>query len=75
MGGSGKIIALDRSAARLQRLTANAKLAGASMISAQCQDFLETDPLSPEMAAVTAILLDPSCSGSGTVSRRTTYSL
>jgi len=67
MGNVGRIEALDRDARRLDRLKGNAKATGASIIRATCQDFLETDPQSAQFRGVEAMLLDPSCSGSGTV--------
>ena len=67
MGNKGSILALDRDPKRLKRLQDNAKLTGAEDIAAQCKDFLQTDPSSSGFSAVTGILLDPSCSGSGTV--------
>ena len=70
MGNSGKILAFDRDPERLERLKRNAALTGATSIKAHCQDFLGTDPFSTELAGVQAIILDPSCSGSGTVGRR-----
>ncbi|KAK4189582.1 S-adenosyl-L-methionine-dependent methyltransferase [Podospora australis] len=39
------------------------------------EDFLRSDPHSPEFAKVTALLLDPSCSGSGIVGRDDTPEL
>ena len=68
MGNSGSVLAFDRSPERLDRLRDNAKKTGARIISSKCQDFLDTKPDSPELSGVQAILLDPSCSGSGTVS-------
>lgn len=41
---------------------------GAGAIDTRLQDFLEVDPADPRYSKVTAILLDPSCSGSGIVS-------
>ena len=67
MGNKGRILALDRDPKRLMRLQGNANLTGSDIIVAQCRDFLQTDPYSPEFSAVQGILLDPSCSGSGTV--------
>ena len=51
---------------RLQRLQHNAEFTGGSIIAAQQADFLALDPEAPQYAAVRAVLLDPSCSGSGT---------
>lgn len=67
MGNNGSILALDRDPKRLKRLQDNAEITGSKIITAHCQDFLLADPHSPEFAAVQGILLDPSCSGSGTV--------
>ena len=67
MGDKGRILALDRDPKRLMRLQDNAKLTGSKIIAAQCKDFLQTDPHSSEFSAVRGIILDPSCSGSGTV--------
>ena len=69
MGDRGRVLAFDRDPKRLERLKANAALTGATSIEAHCRDFLETDPFSAELAGVQGILLDPSCSGSGTVRR------
>ena len=70
MGNRGRVLAFDRDPKRLERLKANAALTGATSIEAHCRDFLETDPFSAELAGVQGILLDPSCSGSGTVGFR-----
>lgn len=42
--------------------------AGTGAIETHLQDFLEVDPADKRFSKVTAILLDPSCSGSGIVS-------
>lgn len=74
--GTGSVIACDKDPKRLQRLVANAEKAGAAgIIHAQCVDFLSVDPSSPQYASVDAILLDPSCSGSGTAVSRMDYLL
>ncbi|KHJ36440.1 putative nol1 nop2 sun family protein [Erysiphe necator] len=39
------------------------------------QDFLKTDPFSPDYSRVGALLLDPSCSGSGIIGREETSEL
>jgi putative methyltransferase len=60
------VFAFDRDAKRLARLEANAAQRGATCIAATCTDFLAVDPREPRYARVAAVLLDPSCSGSGT---------
>ena len=50
----------------MRRRVDGAGLSGA--IETRLQDFLEVDPADMRFARVTAILLDPSCSGSGIVS-------
>lgn len=64
MQGKGRITAFDADHRRLKRLKANALATGASNIVAKNADFLAVDPC--EYPQVRAILLDPSCSGSGT---------
>ncbi|KAF9639143.1 hypothetical protein BFW01_g10040 [Lasiodiplodia theobromae] len=66
-----RIIACERDKRRSGILEKMVNLAGASSLVTvkQRQDFLNLDPHSPELASVGAILLDPSCSGSGIVSR------
>lgn len=76
MQKKGRVLAFDKDRIRLQRLSANAKQAGAEdMIEAQCADFLSIDPRALEYTGVKAILLDPSCSGSGTALSRMDYLL
>ena len=61
---------------RLKRLRANCRLAGAGkIVQAKKADFLSLDPAAPEFARVRAVLLDPSCSGSGTAGTRGDYLL
>ncbi|KNC76311.1 hypothetical protein SARC_11180 [Sphaeroforma arctica JP610] len=69
MGNKGTIFAFDKDARRLKTLVKLTGLAGASCIKARHQSFLDVDPLDPTYADVEYILLDPSCSGSGIVSR------
>ncbi len=46
------------------------KRAGAeAVVQSHLGDFLQADPADPQFAAVTHILCDPSCSGSGMVNR------
>ncbi|GMH32500.1 hypothetical protein BSKO_00334 [Bryopsis sp. KO-2023] len=70
MGGKGAILALDKDANRLQRLAGNVKLAGAKNVEFKQMDFLSLDPEDDEFGPVDGILLDPSCSGSGTAASR-----
>lgn len=70
MQNRGAILACDRDERRLQRLRRNAELAGASCIQAQLADFLTVDPEAPPYSHTQAVLLDPSCSGSGTAYSR-----
>lgn len=70
MRNQGTIYAYDKDPRRLERLKQNAALTGATCISAQLQDFLSINPASPDFADVKGVLLDPSCSGSGTVVSR-----
>ena len=73
---AGRVHAFDADAFRLKRLKANCQTAGAgSIVRAKCEDFLKVDPTSPEYAGVRAVLLDPSCSGSGTAGTRGDYLL
>lgn len=64
-----KVFAFDKDPRRLELMRRRVDEAGlADTIEARLQDFLEVDPLDRRFAGVTAILLDPSCSGSGIVS-------
>ncbi|KAJ7958392.1 RNA (C5-cytosine) methyltransferase [Quillaja saponaria] len=66
----GKIIASELDKRRITRLKETIRLSGASNIKILCGDFLKLRPEDPSYAKVRAILLDPSCSGSGTASSR-----
>lgn len=64
-----KVFAFDKDLKRLGLMRRRVDGAGlADAIETRLQDFLEVDPLDRRFAGVTAILLDPSCSGSGIVS-------
>jgi 25S rRNA (cytosine2278-C5)-methyltransferase len=65
------VIACEKDALRAQTLQKMVKLAGGEEIITikAKQDFLRLDPSAKEFEAVTALLLDPSCSGSGIVGR------
>lgn len=72
MQGQGKIVAYDKDPKRLQRLKQNISMTGTdSLIEPRCTDFLSVDP----STHCDAILLDPSCSGSGTFLSRMDYLL
>ncbi|PNW71282.1 hypothetical protein CHLRE_16g647602v5 [Chlamydomonas reinhardtii] len=70
MRNKGRVIAFDKDPKRLARLKANAERTGASCVQARLQDFLSIDPTDPEFGQVRGVLLDPSCSGSGTTFTR-----
>ncbi|XP_023908221.1 25S rRNA (cytosine-C(5))-methyltransferase NSUN5 isoform X1 [Quercus suber] len=70
MRGKGKIIACELNKERVIRLKVTIKLSGASNIEVLHGDFLNCNPNDPSFSKVCAILLDPSCSGSGTASVR-----
>eukprot|EP00887_Chlorella_sp_A99_P007726 scaffold20.g7726.t1 len=70
MRNQGRVLAFDKDARRLARLQRNAELAGATCVAAACVDWLSADPSSAELAGAHAVLLDPSCSGSGTAASR-----
>ena len=72
MGGAGRVLAVDKDARRLKRLRAAVAAAGAARcVEPRCADFLALDLAGdPGFADVRGILLDPSCSGSGTAAAR-----
>ena len=71
-GALGQIFAFDLDPKRFQRLYKNVKHCGAEkIVRPELRDFLSVDPLKEtKFAEVRAILLDPSCSGSGTIHSR-----
>lgn len=66
-----QVIACEKNDLRSQTLTKMTKLAGGekSITVKAKQDFMRLDPSAKEFRNVTALLLDPSCSGSGIVGR------
>ena len=69
MNNEGVIYAFEKDKQRVETLKKMSKIAGASCIQPICSDFLNVDPLDQKYSNVEYILLDPSCSGSGIVSR------
>lgn len=69
IGNQGSIFAFDQDAKRLGTLQMLSRRAGCSSIEAIHQDFLKVNPNDAKYKNVEYILLDPSCSGSGIVSR------
>ena len=59
------VYAFDKSAQRLALLRRRMKEANAASVRATLCDFLSLDPAEPQWASVKAVLLDPSCSGTG----------
>ncbi|CAA0838040.1 S-adenosyl-L-methionine-dependent methyltransferases superfamily protein [Striga hermonthica] len=66
MKGEGKIVACELNKERVKRLKYNVELAGATNVVVRHDDFLNLEPTDPSYSKVRGILLDPSCSGSGT---------
>ena len=63
------VFAFDISPNRLSTLKRRMEEASASNVTPKLQSFLEVDPKDPLYANVKAIMLDPSCSGSGMINR------
>ncbi|KAL7599869.1 hypothetical protein Lser_V15G23465 [Lactuca serriola] len=75
MKGEGKIIACELNKDRVKRLEHTTNLAGATNVEVLHENFLNLNPEDELYSKVRAILLDPSCSGSGTVADRLDYLL
>jgi len=69
VGNTGKIFAFDLDMRRLDLLKRLTTKAGCKNITPIHGSFLEVDPNDPKYAEVEYLLLDPSCSGSGIISR------
>ncbi|CAM0946100.1 unnamed protein product [Alopecurus aequalis] len=70
MNGEGSIIACELNKERAKTLQHTVRRSGANNIETVNGDFLEIDSNDPSYAEVRAILLDPSCSGSGISTER-----
>ncbi|OVA04781.1 Bacterial Fmu (Sun)/eukaryotic nucleolar NOL1/Nop2p [Macleaya cordata] len=70
MRGNGKITACELNKDRVRRLEDTIKCAGATNVEVLHGDFLKISTEDPLYSKVRAILLDPSCSGSGTAAER-----
>ncbi|XP_042511668.1 25S rRNA (cytosine-C(5))-methyltransferase NSUN5-like [Macadamia integrifolia] len=70
MRGKGKIIACELNKERVKRLEDTIRRSGAPNVEVLHGDFLNLNPKDPLYSKVRAILLDPSCSGSGTAADR-----
>jgi len=75
MNGEGSIIACELNKERAKTLQHTVRRSGANNIRIVNGDFLEVDRNDPSYAEVHAILLDPSCSGSGISTERLDYLL
>ncbi|XP_068657758.1 25S rRNA (cytosine-C(5))-methyltransferase NSUN5 isoform X2 [Aristolochia californica] len=75
MRGKGKVIACELNEERVKRLEDTVRRSGASNIKVIHGDFLGINTEDPMYSKVRAILLDPSCSGSGTANKRLDYLL
>ncbi|XP_075627236.1 28S rRNA (cytosine-C(5))-methyltransferase isoform X1 [Balearica regulorum gibbericeps] len=65
----GQIFAFDVDTKRLATMNTMLMRAGVTGFQLAQQDFLTVDPRDPKYSRVTHLLLDPSCSGSGMVTR------
>jgi len=75
MNGQGGIIACELNKERAKTLQNTIRRSGANNIQTVNGDFLDIDSNDPSYAEVRAILLDPSCSGSGISTERLDYLL
>ncbi|XP_022101884.1 probable 28S rRNA (cytosine-C(5))-methyltransferase isoform X2 [Acanthaster planci] len=66
---TGKVFAFDVDPKRVSTLSAMTAVSGATNLEIAIQDFLKVNPREERFSNVRYILVDPSCSGSGIVSR------
>ena len=69
MGDKGELIALDRSASRLERVRENALRLGLNCIRTAVADAVALDELEKQGQLFDRVLLDVPCSGLGTLAR------
>ncbi|PIA35814.1 hypothetical protein AQUCO_03400007v1 [Aquilegia coerulea] len=70
MRGEGKVLACELHKQRVELLKDTVRRSGASNVEVLNRDFLSISAEDPMFSKVRAILLDPSCSGSGTAAER-----
>lgn len=70
MKGKGKIVACELNMDRVKLLQNTIRVAGANNVEVHHGSFLDIDPEDSAYSELRAILLDPSCSGSGTAAER-----
>ncbi|GAB2222998.1 hypothetical protein Drorol1_Dr00017131 [Drosera rotundifolia] len=70
MKGNGKVIACELHPERAKILANTVRMAGADNVEVLQGDFLKINNNDPKYSELRAILLDPSCSGSGTAADR-----
>ncbi|KAK1297863.1 hypothetical protein QJS10_CPB14g01026 [Acorus calamus] len=68
--GKGKIIAYELDKKRVKYLEDTVRKSGANNVDVIHGDFLETNIEDPLYSNIRAVLVDPSCSGSGTIAER-----
>ncbi|XP_069114212.1 28S rRNA (cytosine-C(5))-methyltransferase-like isoform X2 [Argopecten irradians] len=69
INNNGTVFAFDKDGRRIATLQGLMRKLGVTCVRPDCQDFLKVDPYSDQFMNVEYILVDPSCSGSGIVSR------
>lgn len=70
VGAAGRVHAFEKDARRCNVLRATLERAGATHVDVHEGDFLAVDVLDVRFVAVRGVILDPSCSGSGTAVTR-----
>lgn len=73
--GSGQVDAFEKNEKRCGHLERNIEACCASNVTVHQGDFLKIDTSAEEWTGVSAVLLDPSCSGSGTTHSRMDFLL